>query len=178
MSADASRRTWELVESVLVTASPETVFGMVADPRLMAGFSPECAGVLRLPSTGRGRRWFLGLNRRGPRLWLTLCRVTRAVPPREFAYRVSVFGLPLADWEYRVEAVDERTTRVTEHWRDLRRGPAGRVGDALGVLVAGTGPADRVRVNRSGMRTTLSRLKAALEEPGPIAPSPHSRSTS
>lgn len=131
----------------------------------MPRLSPECSGVWVLRSRRRPGPLFLGFNRRGARRWFTVCRVTTHRPPYAFAFHVSILGLPIARWTYRLEPLDDRHTRVTEAWQDLRRGPGGRVTDLLGVLLAGTTPARRAAANRTGMRTTLRRLQTAAESP-------------
>ncbi|MFD5428207.1 hypothetical protein [Streptomyces sp. NPDC127084] len=54
-------------------------------------------------------------------------------------------------------------TRVTEYWEDLRTGRGARLAELLGRVFTGTPPADRAELNRAGMRTTLGRIKAAVE---------------
>ncbi|MBC3840781.1 SRPBCC family protein [Streptacidiphilus sp. 4-A2] len=158
----AASRLWELDESIVIAAPPEVVFPAVGDVRRMAQWSPECVGVLVLRGRGGERPTFVGFNRNGLRYWFTICRVTVADAPTEFAFRVSVAGLPIAAWGFRLRAVDEGT-EVTQYWQDLRRGGGGRVADLLGRVAAGTSPQARIRTNRAGMATTLGRLKRALE---------------
>jgi hypothetical protein len=107
---------------------------------------------------------FVGFNRRGARVWFTTCRVTEAVPGRAFAFRVTTFGIPVAGWGYRVERSGDGSTRLTEHWEDLRRSGRGAAfASLLGRVFTGV-PADgRAEANRQGMRTTLFRIKAGLE---------------
>ncbi|MFF4983884.1 SRPBCC family protein [Streptomyces sp. NPDC001046] len=164
----ARARTWTLRESVVVEASPEEVFAALGDMRRMPQWSPECVGVWMLRERPGTLPSFIGLNRNGARRWFTYCKVITADPPREFAFRVSAAGLPIAIWAFSVRPA--RTTgtgapaaRVTQHWYDLRRGRRGRVADLLGRVAAGTSPTARVRTNRSGMALTLRRLKAAVE---------------
>ncbi|GGZ65044.1 SRPBCC family protein [Streptomyces subrutilus] len=166
-----SPRTRELHASVVIHAPPERVYAALRDVRRMARWSPECVGVLVFRGRGGTRPSFVGFNRNGPRLWFTFCRVTTAVAPTEFAFRVSIAGLPLATWGFRLAPAGPDglgtegpgSTCVTQYWQDLRRGARGRVADLLGAAVAGTSPAARVRTNRSGMDTTLRRLKRSLE---------------
>ncbi|MFG2309367.1 SRPBCC family protein [Streptomyces sp. NPDC048566] len=155
-------RRWRVEESVLVRAAPERAYRAISDVRRMAGFSPECVGVWvhgRGPVT-RGTR-FTGFNRKGPWLWFTDCRVVRAEEGRDFAFRVTSFGLPIALWGYRF-AAEEGGTRVTEYWQDLRTGRAGRPAELLGFFTGTRAPV-RHAANTAGMRATLGRLKEALE---------------
>ncbi|MFD5885058.1 SRPBCC family protein [Streptomyces sp. NPDC060334] len=166
----AATRTWELRESVIIAAPPEEVYASISDVKRMPQWSPECVKVLLLPSRSRSRPSFIGFNRNGVRHWFTLCQVTTADAPKEFAFRVSVAGLPIATWGFRLRHADHHhtaaatsSTHVTQYWHDLRQGPFGAVADLLGRTVAGTSPAARVRVNRAGMTTTLHRLKHSME---------------
>jgi ligand-binding SRPBCC domain-containing protein len=155
-------------ESIEIAATPETVYHLVATVDDMARFSPECTGAtVREP--GRpltvGDR-FTGHNRRNAlRRWSTHCTVIVAEPGREFAFTSAAIGLPIATWRYRFEALETGGTRVTETWDD-NRGQAMR---AIAVVVSGI--RDRATHNRQGMRTTLRRLKAHLED-APAATDP------
>lgn len=159
----SEERRWQVEESVLVHATPERAYRAISDIRRMATFSPECVGV-RVRGRGpvvAGTR-FTGFNRKGLWLWFTDCRVVRAEEGRDFAFRVTSFGLPIALWGYRFTP-EEDGTRVTEYWEDLRTGRRGRPAELLGFFT-GTKPAVRHRANTAGMRATLGRLKAALEQ--------------
>ncbi|MFI1764514.1 SRPBCC family protein [Streptomyces sp. NPDC020800] len=155
------KRLWKVEESVLVDASAKDVYAAVADLRNMGKWSPECFGVWIRGREVRAGTGFVGFNRKGFLLWFTTCRVVRAERSREFAFRVTTFGLPVALWGYRFQP-EEGATRVTEYWEDLRTGPGARTAEFLGRVFTGTRPADRAEVNRAGMRTTLGRLKASL----------------
>jgi hypothetical protein len=95
-------------------------------------------------------------------VWFTECRVAVADPGREFAFRVTTFGMPVARWGYRF-AAEDGGTRVTEYWEDLRTGRSAAIASLLGRLFTGTRAADRHQVNLAGMGVTLQRLKLALE---------------
>ncbi|MEV0399374.1 SRPBCC family protein [Actinoallomurus sp. NPDC050550] len=157
-------RQWTVEESVVIDAQPERVYEAVADPRRMGEWSPEVFAVWV-----RGRRvvsglTFVGFNRMGPRVWFTNCRVTEAVPGRAFAFRVASFGIPVAVWGYRVDPAEDGSTRLTEHWEDLRRDNRGAgFVSLLGRVFTGVPAEGRADVNRQGMRTTLARIKTALE---------------
>ncbi|MFF7176898.1 SRPBCC family protein [Streptomyces sp. NPDC008121] len=165
---DPAARTWELRETVVVAAPPEEVFAAVSDVRRMPDWSPECIGVRVIAGRNGPRPAFIGFNRNGFRYWFTVCRVTRCETPKEFAFRVSIAGLPIASWGFRLSPVEDAAegtdaTYVTQYWHDLRRGRRGRITDLLGRVAAGTSPAARLRTNRSGMAATLDRLKRAVE---------------
>ncbi|MFD6877728.1 MULTISPECIES: SRPBCC family protein [unclassified Streptomyces] len=172
--APTPTRTWELKESVLIAAPLDEVYASISDVKRMPQWSPECVKVLLLPGRGDSRPSFIGFNRNGVRYWFTHCQVTLADAPREFAFRVSVAGLPIAIWGFRLRdsggsrrlhhtAGATGSTHVTQYWHDLRRGSRGAVADLLGRTVAGTSPTARVHTNRAGMITTLQRLKQSVE---------------
>lgn len=156
-------RCWEIEESVFIEAAPEQVYAAVADVRSMGRWSPECRAVRGVPPgpAAVGAR-FIGFNRKGPFLWFTSCRVTRAEPGAEFAFQVSTFGLPVALWGYRF-AAEADGARVTEYWQDLRTGRRAVLTELLGRIFTGTRPDRRHLANRAGMRATLGRLKQTLE---------------
>jgi hypothetical protein len=158
-------RIWSLEESLIVATTPEAAYAAVADVRRMTRLGPEGAGVLgRVGNPAQAGERFFGLNRRGPFMWFTDCRVETSVPGRAFTFRVGALGLPIARWGYTFEAQGGET-KITETWEDLRRSRVrGRVVDVLGAVVAGTPVSRRAALNRAGMRRTLHRLAALLEE--------------
>ncbi|MGW1213922.1 SRPBCC family protein [Streptomyces sp. NPDC002499] len=155
-------RLWEIQESALVNSGREDLYAAISRVRNIGSWSPECFAVWhRGPVAGAGAR-FVGFNRRGLFVWFTTCRVVVADAPAEFAFKVTTFGLPVALWGYRLEP-EGAGTRVTEYWRDLRTGPGARLTELLGRVFTGTRPTDRAEVNRAGMRSTLQRIKTAVE---------------
>ncbi|GAA2908005.1 SRPBCC family protein [Streptomyces thioluteus] len=156
-------RQWSVEESIVIGSRPDTVFRAVSDVRRMGEWSPECRTVWARRGPVREGSSFIGFNRRGPALWFTVCRVTRCEPGQEFAFRVSIFGLPVAHWGYRFKPAPDGGTTVTEYWQDLRTGSGARLTELLGLVFTATRPVDRARVNRAGMRATLNRLKQACE---------------
>ena len=158
----AGERRWRVEESLYVRSTPGRAYAAISDVRRMGTFSPECRAVL---VHGRGPvrvgMKFTGFNRKGPWLWFTGCRVVTAEPGRDFAFRVTSFGLPIALWGYRF-ATEDGGVRITEYWQDLRTGRWGRPAELLGFFT-GTKPEARHVANSAGMRATLRRLKAVLE---------------
>lgn len=141
-------------EEIFIAVPPAAAYQAVSDIRRMARWSPECFAVW----TYAGGKRFVGWNRRGPFVWFTTCRVTTADPPREYAFDVTTFGMPVSRWGYRCEA-DGEGTLVTEYWIDCRS----RGAFILGRIFTGKVVHDRPAANREGMRQTLARLKAELE---------------
>ncbi|MFJ3880995.1 SRPBCC family protein [Streptomyces sp. NPDC090077] len=156
------QRRMKVEESLFFKGSQVDAYEAVADVRSMGRYSPECRLVLgpRGPVTaGRG---FVGINRKGPFVWFTWCRVVHAEPHERFTFDVSTFGLPVARWGYRFTPEDDGV-RVTETWEDLRTGRGARLTELLGLLFTGTPAGRRADANRAGMRTTLLRLRRAVE---------------
>ncbi|RST18788.1 SRPBCC family protein [Streptomyces sp. CFMR 7] len=162
-------RTMSVADSIVVDAPPAYVYERLSDPTAMGRWSPENRGA-----TVRGERHgayvgmvFEGRNKRGAMGWTTRCTVTAADPGERFAFRVHAIGVrrprlpgPIATWEYRFEAVDGGT-RVTETWTDDRRSWPDFVAGAFDRVV--TGGKTFAEFQRGNIRTTLKRLKAAVE---------------
>lgn len=165
----ARQRT--IQDSVLVAATPATVYALVSDPTRTPEYSPENLGA-RTGSSGSlpVGAVFTGSNERRGFRWITECVVTAADPGQRFAFRVRAIGgrrrrlrAGIASWEHRLETAtlpDGRPgTRVTQVWTDERRmpDPVARVFD----VVATRGPfADFQRRN---LATSLQRLASLVE---------------
>jgi len=163
-------RTMSVADSIVIDAPPAQVYEQLSDPTVMGRWSPENRGA-----TIRGERRdayvgmvFEGRNKRGAVSWTTRCTVTAADPGERFAFRVHAIGVrrprlpgPIATWEYRFEAVDGGT-RVTETWTDDRRSWPDLL--ANGFDRVATGGKTFALFQRGNIRTTLKRLKAAVEE--------------
>jgi len=144
--------------STTVTASPEAVYALVSDLPRMGELSPENTGGRWLRgATGPavGAR-FRGRNRNGWRRWSTAVQVEVADPGREFAFRVSSFGVPVSRWCYVMAPVDGGCT-LTESWEDRRpwwfKTPAGLV----------TGVMNREEATATSMETTLTAVRDRLK---------------
>lgn len=156
------QRQMKLEQSIFVNASQVELYNSVSEVREIGKYSPECRRVLGPRGPLSAGQSFIGLNRRGPFFWFTWCRVVHAEPSERFTFDVSTFGLPVARWGYRFTP-EADGTRVTESWQDLRTGRGARVTELLGLVFTGTPAERRAALNRAGMRTTLLRLKRAVE---------------
>jgi uncharacterized protein YndB with AHSA1/START domain len=145
-------------EQVVINATPERLYQMVADLRRMGEWSPECQHVewedgAIGPAEGAG---FVGHNRGGPlglMRWSRRGRVLTADVGREFAFVTEEGGHESTVWRYRFEPV-AGGTRVTESY-DVKRIPVwARILDV---------PTNRHRELLEGMRHTLQQLKSAAE---------------
>jgi hypothetical protein len=148
-----------VVESIYMAADAGRIYELVADVGRMGEWSPEATGARGASGTlGPGDR-FLGLNRRGPVRWFTVCTVRAAQRGVTFAFDVDFGPFHVSRWEYRFRP-EGAGTRVTESWTDRRTGLRGAVLKAAGQLVI---PGSRPQHNRASMVQTLRRLKEAAE---------------
>ena len=145
-------------EELVVNATAEHIYDLVADLPRMGQWSPECQGVEwegGASAPVEGAR-FVGHNRGGPRKlmrWSRHGRVLVADPGRQFAFVTEEGGRESTVWRYRFEPVDGGT-RVTESY-EVKQIPAwARIIDV---------PTNRHRELLEGMRHTLVRLKIAAE---------------
>ena len=166
--------------SIEIAASPEAVWGLVADVTRMGQWSPHTvraqwvegsgaegsgaevsgvqgSGVERRGADGPavGRR-FRGTNRLPiVRQWTSIATVTACEPGRRFAFAV---GRDAADpntvWSYDFEPVSGERTRVTERWEMLRE---------PGIVLAYYRLIGQPGRLARGVEETLRRLKAAAE---------------
>lgn len=156
------QRQMKLEQDIFVNASQVELYNSVSEVRAMGRYSPECRKVLGPRGSVAAGRSFIGINRKGPFVWFTWCRVVHAEPSERFTFDVSTFGLPVARWGYRFTPEGDGT-RVTESWEDLRTGRGARFTELLGLVFTGTPAERRAALNRAGMHTTLLRLKRAVE---------------
>jgi ligand-binding SRPBCC domain-containing protein len=150
--------------STVVAAPPEMVYALVADVTRTPEFSPEvtsCRWLDGVTGPVAGAR-FEAVNRSpAGKTWTNRPVVTVADPGREFAFtRTEPFAGSIA-WRYRFEPVADGT-RVVESYEVER--PVSRLGWFVIENVFRGG--NRRRALRDGMRTTLDRLRAAVETTG------------
>lgn len=148
--------------SVWIDAPPLDVWALVSDVTEIGRFSPETFEAEWLdgatgPAVGVRFRGHVKRNGKGPVYWST-CRIVACDPGREFAFDVGVGDTSLNRWRYRLEPHQGGTT-VTESFE-----LADRLGNRIYWTLLGRW---RGRTNRSGMRTTLERIKAVAEAAGP-----------
>ncbi len=144
--------------SILIHAPAQVVYDLVADPMRMAEWSPECTRCRWISGATRpavGAR-FRGTSRNGRRRWTTTSTIAEMRPCELFAWDVTYFRQPVAQWEYRIEPQSDGV-QLAESVED-RRGPILR---AVSPLI--TGSPDRAKRNADTMETTLQAVKAAAE---------------
>lgn len=147
--------------TVHMDASPMAVWELVSDITNTGRFSPETVDARWLdgatgPAVGVRFKGQVRRNGVGPTYW-TVCRIDACDPGREFAFTVMAGDRPVNSWRYRFEPAGGGVD-VTESFElaphPLLKAYWGLLGWARG------------RTNRRGMRTTLERIKAVVEEPG------------
>ncbi|MFD9502721.1 SRPBCC family protein [Streptomyces sp. NPDC060035] len=164
-------RTMSVSESIVIHAAPSAVYEQLSDPTAMGRWSPENRGARVLGEHAGGTHVgmvFEGRNKRGAFRWTTKCTVTAADAGERFAFRVHAIGAkrprlrgPIATWEYLFEAVDG-STRVTEIWTDDRRSWPDPLANTFDRIA--TRGHTFAEFQRANIRTTLERLKEALEQ--------------
>jgi len=141
-------------------AASEPIWDLVSDVTKIGMFSPETFEAQWLdeatgPAVGARFRGHVRRNGRGPVYWTT-CVVTACAPGREFAFTVGEGDKALNTWRYVLEPKDDGTD-VTESFqlKDVAW---------LQLYWMLLGPW-RGRTNERGMRTTLERIRDAVEAP-------------
>jgi hypothetical protein len=143
---------------MVIRASADGIYELLADPMRMAEWSPECVrcrwiGGARHAEVGAR---FRGTSRNGWHRWTTTSEVTEMRPSELLAWEVTYLGQPVARWEYRLEPEDDGV-RLIEAVED-RRSISLRI-----VSPFITGSPDRGKRNGATMEATLQALKAAAE---------------
>lgn len=142
--------------SVDIDADPPRVWTVVGDVERMPEWSPELRRIVVLGRKPvRVGTTLLGLNRRGWAVWPTTSKVTRLEPGQAVAWRTRESG---ATWTYELEP-SQTGTRLTGR-RDLSSFTIGTT--LLGPAIGGAEGHDREL--EQGIRTTLGRIKAAVEK--------------
>lgn len=145
--------------SVRMDAPPEKVWALVSDVTRIGEFSPETFEARWTrgstgPEVGAYFKGHVKRNGVGPTYW-TPCQVTQCEPNELFEFRVGTEGTPINNWGYRIEP-DGDGSLVTEYFRLEPKLPLRIYWLLLGRL--------RGRTNDKGMRTTLERMKAVVEQ--------------
>ena len=148
--------------TVHMAAPPEQIWKLISDVTNIGRFSPETFEAEWLegatgPDVGVRFRGHVRRNGRGPTYW-TVCTITACEPGREFAFTVDTRGKPLNTWRYHLEPSGDGTD-VTESFQLADVAWLRLYWKVLGRL--------RGRTNANGMRTTLERIKAVVEEAEP-----------
>jgi uncharacterized protein YndB with AHSA1/START domain len=145
--------------AVDIAAPPQAVWSVVSDVTRMPEWSPECRRILPLGSqrSGTGTR-FVGINRRGWAVWPTTSTVVRFETDRAVAWKTRQSA---ATWTYELEPTGAGTRlsarRDLDAYSPMTKAGAPLIGGAVG----------HDRELTEGLRTTLERIKAAVEAGAP-----------
>ena len=144
--------------TVQIDATPDTVYGLITDLPTLASLAEEAVRMeFRKGEAIAEGAVFVGHNENSGKSWTTKCTVTDADPGRTFAFEVRHTVLPIARWQYDIEAA-ATGCRVTESTWDRRPGWFRKIAKVA------TGVADRNAENAKNIELTLQRLKQRAEE--------------
>lgn len=144
---------------VSINATPEQVYALVSDPKVMVDFAEEFYKVRWLGGVTEAAvgAWFSGTNRNGWRRWITHAQIVEAEPGRRFAYRVRTpFYVPISRWEYDITPEGTGCRLTVTNWLRVPRW-------FVPIAIMITGQPDRAETNSTNIATTLRRLKAHVE---------------
>ena len=142
--------------TVEMKAGPEVVWDVVSDLARMPEFSPELRKAFVVGRPGLGAN-IIGINRRKAVVWPTTSKVVRWEPGRAVAWKTRESG---ATWIYELEPTAAGTS-VTGR-RVLPKFTRGTT--LLGPVIGGAAGHDAELAD--GIRTTLERIRSAVEEQG------------
>src|ERR1700712_5816451 len=138
-------------------AGPEAVWKVVSDLARMPEFSPELRKAFVVGKPGVGAN-IIGINRRGAVVWPTTSKVVRWEPDRAVAWKTRESG---ATWIYELEPTGTGTSVTCR-----RVLPKFTIGTwLLGPAIGGAQGHDAELAD--GIRTTLERIRSAVENDGP-----------
>ena len=145
--------------TVSMNASPEKVWALVSDVTRIGEFSPETfeaewLGKSTGPAVGAVFRGHVKRNQKGPVYW-TVCKVVECEEPRVFGFSVMMQGRAVNTWRYEITPTASGCD-VTESF-ELDNNPFTKIY----WTIAGHW---RGRTNRNGMRQTLERIKAVVDQ--------------
>ena len=144
--------------TVHMNAPAEKIWELVSDVTQIGRYSPETFEAEWLegatgPAVGAKFRGHVKRNQKGPTYWTT-CTVLACEPGKEFTFGVGPSDKPLNVWSYTMEPNGDGTD-VTE---SFTLSPTVWLRCYWALLGWARG-----KTNRNGMRTTLERVKAAVE---------------
>ena len=146
--------------TMVINASPATLYALVADVTRMPELSPElqeCRWLDGASAATVGAR-FAARNKaaRGPS-WVNKPVITAVEPGRAISWSRTEPFAGTVEWSYRFDPHDDGT-RVTESYRVTK--PISRLG---WFIIEKMSPGDRRAQLRQGMQETLRRIKETAE---------------
>lgn len=151
-------------QSIVVWASPESVYDMVSDVTRTGEWSPICKACWWDEGAGpHAGAWFSGRNESEGRTWETRSKVEVAIRGREFAW---LMGGAFARWGFTFTPVYGRT-RLIESWEFRPEGIArfqDKYGDGADAEID-----KRAEEAKAGIPVTLAAIKRLAEANDPAA---------
>jgi hypothetical protein len=152
-----------------VDCTPDEAWALVADVTRIGEFSPECVGARWIDAPTVGGR-FEGVNRKvvgaDELIWVRPCTVVVTDPGRAFGFVVGdrYDGSPASHWMYRFRSRSPGRCHIDVTFRHVPDGQSGlrHQADADPTHAAEV-IASRVTDLEDGVRTSLDRMKVALE---------------
>lgn len=138
-----------------IDASPDKVWALVSDLRLMSKWSPQCTLMKAFGPLRPGTKT-INVNRRNFLVWPTTSQVTEVIPERKLAFRVNANN---TIWSYELEPT-ATGTRLVES-RHAENGVKPMSNFVVNAVMGGVPSFERELVD--GMNASLSRIKAAAE---------------
>ncbi|UEA58808.1 SRPBCC family protein [Gordonia otitidis] len=149
---------YTLEDSIDIHRSAADVYAVISDVTRTGEWSQQCHTVEWVgPERGVGAR-FAGHNRTPTREWTTTSQVTVADPGSRFEWTVGTSG---TTWGYRLEPIDDATTRLTEYTAFTGAGEdffSERFGDDADNQIQ-----IRLTAAATGIGPTLAQIKKIVE---------------
>ncbi|MFT3716718.1 MAG: SRPBCC family protein [Gordonia sp. (in: high G+C Gram-positive bacteria)] len=148
----------ELIEeSIDIDASPQKVWSIVSDLRTMGERSPQCKKMFIFGGDVKQGTRTLNINRRGPLVWPTNCKVVAFTPNQEIAWKIVENGTV---WAYKITPKGDGVT-LTES-RTAANGETSKISSFLVDRAFGGNDNFEVELH-AGMRETLGKIKRSAE---------------
>ncbi|MFD4404049.1 SRPBCC family protein [Nocardia sp. NPDC058499] len=144
-----------LEASIDIAAAPDRVWTVLADPRRMPEFSPQCVRMIPIGKPKAGVIT-VNLNRDGWKFWPTTSRILRYEKNSALAFRVSQNRTV---WTYTLEPTAEGT-RLIER-RDVPNGTTWVSSTLVNAMLGGEEAFEESLVR--GMNESLAQIKKAVE---------------
>jgi hypothetical protein len=140
--------------TVDIAASPEDVYNLLIDLNRIGDISPEChrAEWLEGVTAPHAGARFVGHNAAGGFEWKTECRVLRAMPGVEWAFKSNISGDKPTTWRYNLKPTEGGCRVALSFDAPSLEDP--------GLQKAMPGRADKLREN---IATSLENLKRLAE---------------
>ncbi|MFE7226460.1 SRPBCC family protein [Nocardioides sp. NPDC057577] len=145
----------DLEATTTINATPAQVWAAITDLPRMSSWSPQVVKTVVFGQVKEGTR-FLNINHQGWKHWPTNAKVVRFAPHSDFAFRITE---NTTVWSYQLAETAEGT--AVTHRRETPTGISA-LSRSL-TKVAFGGQENFTEELRTGMATTLAKLKADLE---------------